>query len=54
MKIEQRTEMSDWMLIGIWDTRAEAEGWEDAALLLGLYAKTVPVSAFSYRRIVKP
>lgn len=43
VKIEPRVEMSEWMPIGVWDTRAEAEYWEDAALAFGFYARIVPV-----------
>ncbi|MFQ5730690.1 MAG: hypothetical protein ACE5KM_01925 [Planctomycetaceae bacterium] len=53
VKVEKRVEMGDWMLIGTWDTRAEAKGWEAFALGVGFYAKIVPVSAFS-SRVAKP
>lgn len=43
VEIEERVEMSDWLHLGTWDTKAEAVNWHNLAIAFGYKAKIVPI-----------
>ena len=49
--IEPREEMSDWIHIGTWDTKAEALSWYNNALQKGFYAKIIPIHPWGSTRL---